>query len=365
VSNEVPPPTATRWAPLLRPLRFPFAVFRMKGYKGYILRRLMAFVPLLFGISLVTFFLIRLLPGDPARVLAGSTPYEEAIEAIRQRMGLDQPITTQYVIYVRNLLQGDLGDSWFTGRPVAVDLRDRAPATLELITYGLLFAIILGLFLGIVGALSSGGIVDRVAQFYGFLAGAIPDFWLALLVILFLFHHWQIIPPPIGRFPLTMVEPNQVTGMLTVDSLIAGDFAAFRASVKQLAAPVLTLGLLTAAPITRMTRSTMHDILEGDFIRFGRACGLSNGKIARNAFRSILPPVVTLIGFLYAFLIGGAVLIETVFSWNGVGQYAVQSVVNKDYAPVQAFVLIAGVFSLFVYLVVDLIYMMVDPRVRL
>ncbi|MFN8591874.1 MAG: ABC transporter permease [Thermomicrobiales bacterium] len=342
-----------------------FRHLQFKGYGGYIIKRLLAFIPLLFGISLVTFFLIRLLPGDPARVLAGSTHYEEAIEAIRQRMGLDKPIPVQYGIYLRNLLHGDLGDSWFTGKPVASDLAARAPATLELITYGLLLAIIVGFTLGIIGALNAGGVVDRIAQFYGFLAGALPDFWLALLVVLVLFHQFHLIPPPLGRFPLIMTEPPRVTGLLTVDSLLAGDLPAFQASVSQLIAPVLTLGLLNAAPITRMTRSTMADILQGDYIRYAQACGLPRRDLARYAFQSVLPPVVTLIGFLYAFLIGGAVLVETVFSWNGVGQYAVQSIINKDYAPVQAFVLIAGVFSLVVYLVVDLIYMLVDPRVRL
>lgn len=347
-----------------RPLNWPFRI-RMSGYSGYIIKRLLAFIPLLLGISLVTFFLIRLLPGDPARVLAGSTHYEEAIEAIRERMGLDKPIPVQYGIYLRNLLQGDLGDSWFTGKPVASDLAARAPATLELITYGLLVAILLGFFLGVVGALNSGGIIDRIAQFYGFLAGALPDFWLALLVVLILFHQFHLIPPPLGRFPLIMTEPARVTGFLTVDSLLAGNMEAFKAAAAQLVAPVLTLGLLNAAPITRMTRSTMHDILQGDFIRYAQVSGLPPRQVAKYAFQSILPPVVTLIGFLYAFLIGGAVLVETVFSWNGVGQYAVQSIINKDYAPVQAFVLMAGVFSLVVYLVVDLIYMLVDPRVRL
>ncbi len=348
----------------LRP-RGLLARLQLRGYVGYIVKRLLAFIPLLFGISLITFFLIRLLPGDPARVLAGSTHYEEAIAAIRQRMGLDKPIPVQYGIYLRNLLHGDLGNSWFTGKPVATDLADRAPATLELITYGLILAILIGFFLGVVGALNAGGPVDRIAQFYGFLAGALPDFWLALLVVLVLFHQFHLIPPPLGRFPLTMTPPPRVTGMLTIDSLIARDPEAFRAAAAQLVAPVLTLGLLNAAPITRMTRSTMHDILQGDFIRYANACGLPPRQVARYAFQSILPPVVTLIGFLYAFLIGGAVLVETVFSWNGVGQYAVQSIINKDYAPVQAFVLIAGVFSLVVYLIVDLIYMLVDPRVRL
>jgi peptide/nickel transport system permease protein len=331
----------------------------------YVIRRLLAFIPLIFGISIVTFFLIRMLPGDPARVLAGSEPYEAGVEAIRQRYGLNKPIPVQYMIYLQNLAKGNLGDSWFTGKPVLVDLSNRAPATFELITGGLIVAVGLGLFLGIVGALNSGGPVDRIAQVYGFLAGAIPDFWLALLMVFFLFYKLHVIPPPLGRLPLAIEPPPTVTGMLTIDTLIRGDFGAFRAAVGQLFAPALTLGILNAAPITKMTRSTMQDTLEGDFLHYARACGLPGRVIARYAFQRILPPVVTLIGILYSFLIGGAVLVETVFSWNGVGRYAVQSIVNRDYAPVQAFVLVAGLFSLFVYLLVDIMYMLVDPRVRL
>jgi ABC-type dipeptide/oligopeptide/nickel transport system permease component len=337
----------------------------LHGYVGYIIRRLLAFVPLVIGISVVTFFLVRMLPGDPAQVLAGSTPYEGVVESIRERMGLDKPIPVQYLIYVRNALHGDFGDSWFSGKPVAEDLRRRAPATFELITYGIIVATAFGFFLGVRGAWKPGGPVDRISSFYGFAAGGVPDFWLALLVIFVFFHLLHIIPPPIGRFPLALTPPPTVTGFLTIDSLLARDLVAFKAATSQLVGPVLTLGILFSGPIAKLTRQSMLDILEGDFIRYARACGLSEWRVAAYAFHGVLPPVLTLIGWLYAFLVGGAVLVETVFSWNGIGQYAVQSIVNKDYAPVQAFVLLAGLFSLFVYLVLDLLYMLVDPRVRL
>ena len=342
-----------------------FRRFMQHSYVGYVLRRLLAFIPLAIGISLVTFFLVRLLPGDPAQVLAGSSPYEGVVESIRQRLGLDKPIIAQYFIYVGNVLSGDFGDSWFTGKSVAEDMLRRAPATFELITYGMLVATALGLFLGIRGALHPGKAVDKVSNTYGFMAGALPDFWLALLIVFLLFHWLGIIPPPLGRFPMIMTPPPQVTGWLTIDSLIAGDFKALGASFAQLVGPVLTLAILFGGPIAKLTRQSMLDILQGDVIRYGRACGLPGRTIARYAFHSILPPVLTLIGWLYASLVGGAVLVETVFSWNGIGQYAVQSIVNKDYAPVQAFVLVAGLFSLAVYLVLDLLYMIVDPRVRL
>jgi peptide/nickel transport system permease protein len=337
----------------------------LHGYLGYVVRRLLAFIPLVIGISMVTFFLVRMLPGDPAQVLAGSTPYEGVVESIRQRMGLDKPIPIQYLIYVRNALHGDFGDSWFSGKPVAEDMLRRAPATFELITYGMIVATAFGFFLGVRGAWKPGGPVDRVGSFYGFAAGGVPDFWLALLFIFIFFHLLNIIPAPIGRFPLTLTPPPTVTGFLTIDALLARDLTGFKAAAGQLVGPVLTLGIFFGGPIAKLTRQSMLDILQGDFIRYARACGLSEWTVATYAFSGILPPVLTLIGWLYAFLVGGAVLIETVFSWNGIGQYAVQSIINKDYAPVQAFVLLAGMFSLLVYLVLDLLYMLVDPRVRL
>lgn len=357
-------PDALQTAPPSR-LSGLFGKLPLGGYTGYVIRRLLAFIPLVIGISLITFFLVRLLPGDPAQVLAGSMPYEGVVESIRERMGLDKPIPVQYLIYVQNALHGDFGDSWFTGKSVAEDILRRAPATFELITYGLLAAIAFGFFLGVWGAWKPGGMLDRVGSFYGFAAGGVPDFWLALLVIFVFYHLLHIIPPPIGRFPLALTPPPTVTGFLTVDALLVGDFAGFKAAIGQLVGPVLTLGIFFGGPIAKLTRQTMLDILQGDFIRYGRACGLSEWTVAKYAFQSILPPVLTLIGWLYAFLVGGAVLVETIFSWNGIGQYAVQAIVNKDYAPVQAFVLLAGLFSLIVYLILDLLYMLVDPRVRL
>jgi peptide/nickel transport system permease protein len=337
----------------------------LRGHLGYVIRRVLAFVPLTFGMSIVTFVLVRLLPGDPAQVLAGSSPYEGVVEQIRKRMGLDQPIPVQYIIYIRNILHGDFGDSWFTGKSVAEDMLRRAPATFELITYGIILASALGFALGVCGAWRPGRLADRVSQVYGFAAGALPDFWLALLVIYVLFHLLHVIPPPMGRFPLALTRPPTVTGFLTIDAIIARDFTALKGAAGALLGPVLTLGLLFGGPIAKLTRQSMIGILQSDFIRYARACGLSGFKVAGYAFHGILPPVLTLIGWIYATLVGGAVLVETVFSWNGIGQYAVQSIVNKDYAPVQAFVLLAGFFSLFVYLVLDLLHMLVDPRVRL
>jgi ABC-type dipeptide/oligopeptide/nickel transport system permease component len=339
--------------------------FRPEGYGIYVAQRLLGFIPLLLGLTVITFTLVRLLPGDPAQALAGNTPYGGVVESLRHRMGLDRSIPEQYLIYLRNLVHGDLGDSWVTGKTVVSDLLLRAPATLELITYSLILSVLVGVALGATGALKPGTLIDRAGQVYSSLAGAIPDFWMALLVIFVLFHLLGVIPPPLTRLPLALSPPPAVTGFYTVDALIAGDGGLFVAALKQLIGPVLTLGLLNAPLISKFTRATMEDILRSEFISFARGCGLPARTIAWYAFRNAVPPVVTISGFVYTFLLGGAVLVETVFSWNGIGSYAVQSVVNRDYAPIQGFVLIAGLFSLVVYLVVDLLYMVADPRIRL
>jgi peptide/nickel transport system permease protein len=340
-------------------------VLSMRGYGPFVARRLIGFIPLLIGITLIAFLLIRLLPGDPARVLAGNTPYEGTVEQIRHHLGLDRPLAEQYLIYVQHLLQGDLGQSYVTGNPVANDFARRFPATLELVTLGMLGSIGLGLLLGIRGALRPRGFTNRVSQAYGFLAGSTPDFWVALLVILVFFYYLHLIPPPLSRFPMSMTPPPSITGFLTVDSILALNAPALVASFRQLIGPVLCIVFLNTPLIAKFTRSAMEDVLESDYIRFARSCGLPNRVVARYAVRNILPPLITMMGFLYAFLIGGAVLIESVFSWPGIGSYAVQAVSNRDYLPLQGFIVFMGAISLIVYLLVDVAYMLADPRVRI
>jgi ABC-type dipeptide/oligopeptide/nickel transport system permease component len=329
----------------------------------YIGRRLVFILPQLLGIVLVSFLLVKSIPGDPAVLMLGPTATPEAIASLHTKLGLDHSLAVQFWIYLRDLAHGDLGTSWQTTRPVLEDLLQRFPATLELVTLGLFVAVLIGVPLGLASAFDEKGVVARIANFYGLGAGSLPDFWLAL-VLIFVFYtvlHWA--PAPLGRIDLTIIPPPTATGVLTVDSLLAGDWQAFRSAVAHLILPVLTLGLINAGPILKMTQSTMEKMLQSDFSRYEVLCGIPHRLVVRHALRNALPSVVTIISVLYGFLIGGAVLVEIVFSWGGAGQYAVQGVLNSDIYPVLGFVLFSAVFSLFVYLIVDLIYFAIDPRI--
>lgn len=329
-----------------------------------VLSRLAVLVPQMFCVLLVTFFLVRLLPGDPALLLLGNTATETTIAALRERLGLDLPIWSQFWIYMGNVLQGDLGTSILTSQPVTQDLVARAPATLELIFYSLLLSVLLGVSVAIVSVIRPRGIVDRISQVYAFAAGAIPDFLVGLLLIFVLFFLLGIAAPPFGRIDLMVAPPTPITGFYTVDALLTGNLQAFASAAGRLALPVLTLTIVTTGAIMKMARSTFQRVWVSPFIQHQRACGLPEGRIMRNALKNALPPIITTVGFFCGFLLGAAVLVETVFSWGGLGQYAVQAVINSDYSALQGFVLFASVFILLIYLVVDILYEVVDPRIE-
>ncbi len=328
----------------------------------YLLRRLLFVVPQLVGITFITFLLIQLVPGDPARLMLGPLASEETIHLLRDHMGLNRSWPEQYGLYVWHAMHGDLGSSWQSGNPVAKDLRQRLPATLELITYSLLLAVSIAIPLGVRAARKPGKISDRFAFGYGLVAGALPEFWLGLILILVLYVKLGWAAAPDGRLDVGVNPPTRITGAYTIDSLVTGNWAALGSAYKHLVLPGMTLTIVTIGPILKMTRSTMQQMLASDFTRYARLCGLPEKLVGRYALRNALPPVVTLVAVLYSFLIGGAVLVEVVFGWGGAGQYAVQGVLNADFSVVQGFVLVAAIISLVVYLIVDLIYLAIDPR---
>jgi peptide/nickel transport system permease protein len=224
--------------------------------------------------------------------------------------------------------------------------------------------VIIGVTVAVVSVVKAGGVVDYGSRIYGLAAGAIPDFWVALLLIFFLFYMAGIAPAPFGRIDPMVLPPPAITGFYTIDSLLAGDLAAFKSSVSRLALPVLTLVIVNAGMIMKITKTTFADIYRSEFIRHQRISGLPERVIMRNALRNSLPPIITTIGFLFGFLLGGAVLVETLFSWGGLGQYAVTAVINSDYPALQGFVLVTSAFILVIYLVVDVLYELVDPRIE-
>ena len=332
----------------------------------YILRRLIYVVPQVIGISLITFVILRLLPSNPAFTLAGPAATEESIERIERRLGLDKPIYEQYWIYLKNLFQGDFGTSFITNQPVLDDIASRLPSTMELVLLGLFLAFLIGVPLGVVSALNSGkGIAGRMSFGYGLLAGAIPDFWLGLIFIHLFFTTLGWAPAPLGQIDTGIDPPNDITGMMALDSLLTGNWAALKSTVGHLALPVATLVFVYMAPIVKYTRSSIEDVYYGtEFIEQYRTSGLPHRTVILKALRNGLPPVITITGVLFGFLLGGVVLIETVFSWGGFGQYAVNAIVQSDFNAVQGFVIVAAVFNLIIYLIVDLLYFAVDPRLR-
>ena len=332
----------------------------------YLLKRLLLVVPTLFGVTVITFTLTYLLPGNPALVKAGPLATPEHIAEMERRMGLDRPLVVQYWRYVSGVVRGDLGESAATGRPVMQDLLQRVPATLELTLASLLVALGIGIPLGVVAAVRRDGWVDHVSRLLGVGGVAMPTFWTGLLVLYVFFYKLGVAPPPLGRLSAGASAPTAITGLYTVDALVTGNWPALRSALAQLVLPALTLGFSVMAPLTRMVRATMLEVLESDYIKAAWAAGLPRRTIVYgDALRNCMIPVITLIGVVFGFLMAGNVVVEIVFAWPGIGNYAVTSLMSKDAGPIQSFVLFVAVVYVLVNLAVDLAYGLVDPRIRL
>jgi ABC-type dipeptide/oligopeptide/nickel transport system permease component len=326
-------------------------------------KRLLLTIPQLFVVSVIVFFLIRLLPGDPSYTLAGPYASPDRIAEVRQGLGLDEPIISQYIQYLGRVFAGDFGTSWRTSQPVLADIQQRLPATLELVFAAVLLSILIGVPLGVAVAAAKGGVLERIVFFYGMLAGSLPDFWIGLLLILVFFYLLGWAPAPLGQLDFAVSTPDHVTGAYALDALLTGNWEALGSASAQLVLPVLTLVLVYMPLVLKTARSAMEEMLESHFVLQARASGLPRSVQLRYALRNALPPVVTVVGIEFWFLLGGAVLVETIFAWGGLGQYAVESVINSDYAPVQAVVLVTAFFTTLVFLVVDLLYHLLDPRI--
>jgi peptide/nickel transport system permease protein len=331
-----------------------------------ILKRLLVAVPSLVGVVIVTFLLTRALPGDPAAYFAGPAATKEAVEQIRVKLGLDKSLPEQFIRYVRDLAHGDLGSSLTTGQPVVSEIRNRLPASAELTLLGLIVSMAIAVPLGILAATRPGSLVDHVCRVVATAGVSLPVFFTGLILVYVFYYLLGWSPPPIGRLDIFFSPPPQVTGFYLIDSLLAGNGSLFIASLSQLILPALTLGIFSLAPIARMTRASMLAVLSSDFVRTARASGLSPFTITVTyAFRNAMLPVVTTLGMVFSFLLGANVLVEKVFAWPGIGSFAVEALIASDFAPVQGFVLTMAILYVALNLLIDMLYGLIDPRVRI
>jgi ABC-type dipeptide/oligopeptide/nickel transport system permease component len=333
---------------------------------GMVLKRLMLAIPSLIGVVIVTFLLTRALPGDPAAYFAGPAATQEAVAQIRKQLGLDQPLPQQFVRYVSDLVRGDMGVALTTGQPVAAEIMSRLPASAELTLLGLIVSVLIAVPLGILAATNPGSLLDHTCRIVTTAGVSLPVFFTGLLLVYFFYYLLGVAPAPLGRLDVYFSAPPQITGFYLIDSLIARDGETFVASLKQLILPAATLAIFALAPIARMTRASMLAVLGSEFVRTAKASGLSPGTvIVTYAFRNAMLPVITTLGMVFSFLLGANVLVEKVFAWPGIGSYAVEALIASDFAPVQGFVLTMAVMYVVLNLLIDILYGLIDPRVRI
>jgi peptide/nickel transport system permease protein len=330
---------------------------------NYTIRRLFFVLFVIWGVSVATFFLSQVVPGDPALVALGDKATDEMIANFRVKNGLDKPVAVQYFSYVGRLLQGDLGTSLRTGRPIIDDLRDFFPGTLELSITALLIAALIGIPAGILAALNQNKPPDFIIRFLALLGGATPIYWLAILLLEFLHNKLRILPGP-GRLDAYLIAPTRVTGFVGIDSLLARDLQVFGDSLAHLILPAFVLGAFSSALLARMTRASMLETLSQDFIRTARSKGVSQAQVViKHALRNAFLPVLTVLGGVLGGLLSGAVLTETIFSWPGVGRYTTDAAISLDFPAVMGVTLLAGMAYSIINLVTDLLYALFDPRI--
>lgn len=329
-------------------------------------KRLIYLVVMLFGVATLVFILTKMIPGDPtvANLSQRALNDPEVVAAYRAKYGLDQPVFVQYILYIKNLLHLDLGTSIRTNKPVLDELARCYPATIELALFAIILAALLGILFGVISAMKRNSILDQAVRALSVTGVSIPSFWFALLVLYFFYYKLHIFPGP-GRLSNSFSAPATVTGMYVIDSLIEGNPAKALDALQHLILPGLVLAAFTMGLITRTTRSNLLDVMSTDYIRTARAKGLSRvGLIVRHALGNALIPVLTVIGLGLGNLLGGMVLVETIFNWPGVGQFAYESVLSVDYPSIIGVALLIALNYMVINTVVDILYGVIDPRVR-
>jgi len=331
-----------------------------------VLRRLALGLLTLWLVTIVVFAITNILPGNPAEVRLGPLATPEALAAEEERMGLNDPLLVRYWNFVSGAVQGDLGISFKTEQPVTADLSARLPATLELALVATALALTIGIPLGFLAAIRRNSWIDHLARNIAAVAAAMPIFWLGLMLVFVFSYTLGWTPGTVGRWPITEDAPANITGFLTIDSLLAGDLAALGTALEYLALPALTLAIIELAPIVKMSRSAMLEVLASDYVRTSRALGFSPRQVFfGDALRNALIPVLTLVGIVLGYLVAGNVIVEQLFSWPGIGRYAYQAVTSNDFNAIQGFILLVAAIYVLLNLAIDLLYAVIDPRIRL
>ena len=331
---------------------------------NYLFRRVSLSLIALIGITLIVFILSHVVPGDPARLAAGPQAREEQVASVRKEFGLDKPVFQQYMIYMTNLFKGDLGKSLQSRRPVTADLKDYFPATLELTLTATLIAVIGGMASGLISAVRKNSWIDQVTRVVSLGGVSIPVFWLGLVLVLIFYRALGWLPFG-GRLDPSLSPPTRLTGLYILDSLLTLNWRTLGSSIAYLILPAFTLAFSSLGVVSRMTRASLLDVLQEDYIRTARSKGLMERTVLlRHALKNALFPVITIIGLQFGGLLGGAFLVEVIFSWPGLGTYAMKAIMFLDYNGIIGVTLLAGIVFMVTNLLVDLSYILIDPRIR-
>ncbi len=327
-------------------------------------RRLIGAIPVLLGISFIVFLLMHLAPGDPVYLLLGENATPDDVARVRQEWGLNEPLAVQYWQFISRALVGDFGRSLKFGEPVMKLVLERLPATIELAGVSLLVAVLISIPIGVYSAIKRDTVVDHAGTGMALIGVSLPNFWLGIMLIYFLGGQWNLLPVA-GRIEYGM-EVRAITGLYLLDSLLTGNLAAFWSAVKHLLMPALTLGTALAAIVTRITRSSVLEVMRQDYVMTARAKGLSETAVIwRHILRNALITVVTILGLQLGALLNGSVITETVFSYPGIGDLLIQSISARDYRLTQVLILFFGIIYFAVNLLVDVVYTLIDPRIKL
>ena len=330
---------------------------------AYIIRRILGLIPVLLGITILVFFLIRLIPGDPAVTMLGDRARLQDVERVRELLGLNDPLYMQYFKYMGQLLRGDLGQSIINRTQVTDELRYRLPATIEMIFGSMIIGVSIGVSVGVISAIRRNSWFDVMGMIGALLGVSMPIFWLALILIYALAVNNKVLPPS-GRIDVQLYVQRR-TGFVLIDTLLMGDVGAFMNAIWHMIMPSFVLSTVIMPGLARITRASMLEVLRQDYVRTARAKGLKeNVVVFQHALKNALLPVVTVIGGWLAGLLGGAILTETVFSWPGMGTWTYRAILGRDYPIVQGSVLVSATIYVFVNLVVDVLYAFIDPRIR-